>query len=1005
MRMNFSKVLLGILMAIAIYTVQADTWTNLLLRENISLDLNKVSSDPVTLLTPLPAATISLNTTTAEEKLTTEVIITVTTDGPASGNQTIGISVSGSGITASDYYLTKSTITILSGQMAGTAKLIVADDAIPEGLETATVTLINAGSGLTIGLPSSADLMIVDNTCSFLTHTSTITSVNGAEISAYDATSSKLFAVAGEFIEEFNLNASGQLSLIGILSNGFTAPAGFAAIPNSVAVKNGILAASFAIRNTTTGAQDSGVVAFFQTSSSAYIHHVKVGHLPDMVTFTPGGTKVLTANEGEPNSYGQATSFDPEGSVSIIDISGGINNASVTTAGFQAFNGQINTLKSAGVRIYGPGATVSQDLEPEYIAFSADGTTAVITLQENNAFATLDLATSIITQIIPLGLKDHSLANAGLDASDRDSTSSIGKININTWPLMGMYQPDAIASFTQNELQYYITANEGDSRDYTGFSEEIRVGSLSYALDPMVFPNAATLKNNANLGRLQLTKATGDVDADGDFDQMHALGARSFTIWNGAGSLVYDSGDALEKMIAQKTPTLFNSEGTAAGFDSRSDNKGPEPEGVAVGNVFGTTYAFLGLERTGDVVVYDLTNPTSPAMVQYINMPQDLAVEGLLFIPAEQSPTNNALLITAAEGSRTISVFEIAKSYIAQYVDEDGDGFGATSQPIYACGLTPGYADNDLDCDDQNETVYPEADDLCDGIDNDCDQMADEDCGCTNQDAYNYNPNALFDDGSCITCSDGIQNGTETGVDCGGTFCNACPAPVAVCGNIVTVYANAGNLTFNGPGTADVYLIPAEELDAGSSFGPNMSRTVARKNTNVAFNWTTNGACIDAIPNGIYNNSDRGILQRNCLPVSPADFNKVRNFDMVITDNYGSSACSGRYIVINDYPNNGGSTPEELAEQLAFTRSSKANVLMAYPNPGSSYVTVYLKLNDEVSDNTISIIDALGNVCLKQEGVTNNVVTFETASLTPGMYFISHSGDNFSDVIKWIKID
>ncbi|MBD2355378.1 choice-of-anchor I family protein [Tolypothrix sp. FACHB-123] len=485
-----------------------------------------------------------------------------------------------------------------------------------------------------------------------------VTSVNGAEISAFDPQSDRLYVVAANTVETYSLSNTGTLNLISSLSPGFTLDAETEAIPNSVAVKNGILAVAYAIRNTSNNpipnAQQIGQVSFYNAADGTFLNSVAVGALPDMLTFTPDGKKVLVANEGEPNSYEQATSVDPEGSVSIIDLSGGVGNATVTNATFTSFNDKIDQLKAAGVRIIGPGATVAQDVEPEYIAISGDGKTAHITLQENNAIAVLDIASATITDILPLGTKNHSLPGNGLDASDRD-----GAINIQNWPVFGLYQPDAIASFTVNGQTYYITSNEGDARDYAGFSEERRVGDGKYVLDPTIFPNAATLKQAANLGRLNVTTATGDTDGDGDLDRIEAFGARSFSIWDAKGKQVFDSGDQLEKITATLVPTLFNSEGLAAGFDSRSDNKGPEPEGVAVGVINNRTYAFIGLERIGNVMVFDVTNPYQPTFVEYINTPEDVSPEGLTFISAADSPTGKPLLVTTNEVSKTVAVFEV----------------------------------------------------------------------------------------------------------------------------------------------------------------------------------------------------------------------------------------------------------------------------------------------------------------------------------------------------------
>jgi Esterase-like activity of phytase/Secretion system C-terminal sorting domain len=927
--------------------------------------------------------------------------------------------------------------------------------------------------------------------CNFLQRIGGVASTIGAEIPAFDPESKRVYSVAGSVIEYFTMSNTGTLTLGGTLPIGFTLASGTNALPNSVAVSNGIVAASFAIVNATTNAQLPGRVTFYNAATGAVLNSVETGYLPDMVTFTADGKKLLTANEGEPNSYGQATSFDPEGSVSIIDISTGATTAIVQTVSFASFNSQAAALRLLGVRIYGPGASVAQDLEPEYIAISPDGTKAWVTLQENNAFAVVDIATATVTSILPLGFKDHSavavssfnsyqftnlpvlgttlggqninlggfsglhfegyaangnlkfvtntdrgpngepvsdkrpfllpafapeivrfelnpangvinitqriqlqnptlnlltglpntaiagntstpfndeapinllnaslpldplggdlegvvvapdgtfwmvdeyrpaiyqfsstgvmlkryvpqgtaaaagqpagtfgtevlpavigqrrqnrgfegialqngkvyafvqspirnpaslsnatlnnsrniriveldpvtettrqflyimdnpnlggatntrpdkigdavaftngqflvverdddaidsdpleliekkvyrfnlggatdisafsglvalpgggsktidqmttaelasvnivpiqkflhvdLAKAGyntnekveglalispdsiavindndfnvgaspidfttgtfgpspniepivlgiiktkalnpLDASDRDvnfpNSGSAGKINIQSWPVFGMYQPDAIAQYTVGGQTYYITANEGDARDYTGYSEERRVGATGatpYNLDPTAFPNATALKLNQNLGRLTSTIAGGDLDGDGDFDRIQILGARSFSIWNSSGALVYDSKDQMEVITSLLTPATFNSDGPAASFDTRSDNKGPEPEGVVIGEINGVPYAFIGLERVGDILVYNVSNPSAPVFVQYINTPEDNGVEGLTFVSAANSPTGKPLVITTAEVSRTISVYEV----------------------------------------------------------------------------------------------------------------------------------------------------------------------------------------------------------------------------------------------------------------------------------------------------------------------------------------------------------
>ncbi len=631
-----------------------------------------------------PIVTLGVSTTMGTESSSTKINVTATANIAVASNQTVTLTVSGTNITSGDYYLSSATITIPTGQTSGTITFTIADDGVQEMDEIAILTIGNPSSGILLGSPISQNIIIKNNACTFMQRKGSITSANGSEIPAFDPVSKRIYVVAGPVIEFFDVNTNGGLTLGGTISPGFVPPSNTTILPNSVAVKNGILAIGYAVVNSTTSAQDTGRVSLYNAETGIHIKTVKVGFLPDMVAFTPDASKILTANEGEPNSYGQGTSYDPEGSVSIIDISGGAINAVVQQANFTAYNGQEATLRSQGIRIYGPGANASKDFEPEYITFSNDGTIAYVTLQENNAIAVLDIASATFTNLLPLGLKNHNVAGNGMDASDQDVAPN--KINIQNWPVSGMYQPDAVVSYTISGQTYLITANEGDSRAYTGYSEEIRVGAGGYVLDPTIFPNATTLKLNANLGRLQLSNATGDTDGDGDFDRIDALGARSFSIWNTSGNLVFDSGDQLESITAAKSPTLFNSDGTASSFDGRSDNKGPEPEGVAIGVIEGKTYAFIGLERTGDVLVYDVSNPAAPIFIQYINTPEDLGVEGLLFVKAVDSPTGRPLLVTTAEVSRTTTIYEIGTSIVTSTADA---GSGSLREVI-GCAIDGG---------------------------------------------------------------------------------------------------------------------------------------------------------------------------------------------------------------------------------------------------------------------------------------------------------------------------
>lgn len=488
-----------------------------------------------------------------------------------------------------------------------------------------------------------------------------------AEIVAYDAPRRRLFvvnssAVTVDVLDIANPNAPALIDTLDASAEGASA--------NSVAVANGIVAVAIEADPKT----DPGKVVFYSATTLAKLGEVTVGALPDMLTFTPDGLRLLVANEGEPNAD---YSIDPEGSISIVTVNGGTAPTAVS-AGFAAFNPQANALRATGVRIYGPGASVAQDIEPEYIAIAPDGLSAFATLQENNAFAKIDLATNAVTEILPLGYKDHRVLGNELDPSDRD-----GGPNLANWPVFGMYQPDTLASYAFNGRTYYVTANEGDARDYDTFSEEVRIGSL--ALDPTAFPNAAALQANSALGRLNATTALGDTDTDGDFDQLYVLGGRSFSIWADDGTQVFDSGSDFERITALRFGTDFNSDNAASGGDSRSDNKGPEPEAVAIGEFAGRTFAFIGLERIGGVMVYDISNPQAARFVQYLNRRDfsvefdedltdetaadagDLGPESLVVIPADQSPVAGVpLLAVGNEVSGTTTLYRIDVVALAQ---------------------------------------------------------------------------------------------------------------------------------------------------------------------------------------------------------------------------------------------------------------------------------------------------------------------------------------------------
>lgn len=493
-------------------------------------------------------------------------------------------------------------------------------------------------------------------------------SLAGAEISAFDAGSNRLFVTSAAGLQVVQVHADLSLTLLGTITLGSNDL-------NSVAVKDGVVAVAVAAADKTQPGSVYFLDADATVGQAMVLGSVEVGALPDMLTFTADGKKVLVANEGERNLPADVTAgksaLDPEGSVSIIDLSAGVTvagiaAATVTTASFAAFNARLAELKAQGVRLFAGEAgfenlTVAQDLEPEYISIAPDGSTAFVTLQENNAVAILDLQSGQFTDIVALGLK--SFLGLPFDGSDRDGAGNTTSVKLQTdQPVFGQYMPDAIASFVGADGKtYYVIANEGDDRDdFIAPDETARVSALN--LDDARFPNEVALKTNAEIGRLTVSNApgnNGDTDGDGDIDQLLAYGARSFSILNEDGVLVFDSGSHIEQFVA--SGGLFNAAAPATGGlfdDTRSDNKGPEPEGLTLGRVGDKTLAFVGLERGGGgVMVYDVTDPTAVSFVQYLRNPADVSPEGLSFVGKDDSPNGQDLLFVSNEVSNTVSVY------------------------------------------------------------------------------------------------------------------------------------------------------------------------------------------------------------------------------------------------------------------------------------------------------------------------------------------------------------
>lgn len=463
----------------------------------------------------------------------------------------------------------------------------------------------------------------------------------GSEIVAYDARTERIFVTNGaeNQIDIIDVSDPSDPSLVRSVDL-----SSFGSSVQSVAVGDGLVAAAVAADEPTA----RGTVVTFRPNGRN-IESYRVGVLPDAIAFTPDGTKIVVANEAEPVCNGEELLRDPRGSISIVDL----ERERVRTAGFGRWVGKENALRNRGVRIFFPGSNAAQDLEPEYVAISPSGRFAYVTLQENNAIAVVNIERARVARIVALGTKDHSVAGNGLDPSNED-----GGIDIDTWNVRGMYMPDSIAVLGARNprKELLVTANEGDARDYDCYSEEERIGDFGLA-DP--YPASDDLEEN--LGRLRTTSAFPTTfDGAGEIEQAYSYGARSFTIWNRQGKVVFDSGDQLEQLTADLVPEIFNQDDGEV--DGRSDDKGPEPEALAVGRVDGRRYAFVGLERTGGIAVFDITRPRRSTFVTYVTTEADLgdiSPEGIVFVPASESPTDDALLLVSFEVSGSTRVFSI----------------------------------------------------------------------------------------------------------------------------------------------------------------------------------------------------------------------------------------------------------------------------------------------------------------------------------------------------------
>ena len=591
-----------------------------------------------------------------------------------------------------------------------------------------TITLLASSLALafqaTAAAPAEISVESAPKPTLIARHASGVFDASAAEIVSFDKRSQQIFVVNAKsgaidvldgsklssktkVADELTLNNLPKVTTLDVRQDVAGKLVGAA---NSVAVSGDLLAVAIeAGDDKGNKRQGRGYAAFYKIGSDkkiTFIKAVKVGFLPDMITFTPDGSAVLVANEGEPSGD---YNVDPEGSISLIRIKDGKPGAALELA-FTDFNqgGKRANEVPAELRVFGKtmagkASSLAQDLEPEYITVTKDGSTAFVSLQENNGFAVIDVVNGKIKQLVSLGYKDYSQAENAFDASDRDNVPSIkgdilangkAKINIQPWAnVVGMYQPDSIASYTVNGQHFLVTANEGDAREYffqatqeectaqggidwneddgcLSFNEEVRVEDL--VGKAKLTPALAKMTGEDQLGRLLVTNTLGQ-NTKGEYETFYSYGARSFSIWAADGKQVFDSGSDFERITADRLKENFNASNDRAQDDKKNDRsgaKGPEPEALTLGEIDGRTYAFIGLERVGGFMIYDITIPDQAKFVSYTvnrdfgknpteEAAGDVGPEGMTFIAKADSPTGLPLLIIGNEVSGSTSVYEL----------------------------------------------------------------------------------------------------------------------------------------------------------------------------------------------------------------------------------------------------------------------------------------------------------------------------------------------------------
>jgi len=541
----------------------------------------------------------------------------------------------------------------------------------------AVITVLTASALITAGqLPALANEATLK-----VTEIASISSGDGegsSEIATFHPGSKRIFATNGvkNTIDIFDISDVANPKKVGAVS---LSPYGNDV--TSVAAGKDVVVAVVNVSDkfSATGVPTTtnGKIVVFDTNGKVLSSPDVLGVLPDSVTFAPNGTTALVAIEAQPvcakddpataakedTDYSKAS--DPVGGVTVVDLS---NPASpvLRFAGFDQFT--VAEMRAKGIAVSSVVNNVSKDFEPEFVT-AVDNNYAYVTIQEANAIGKLNIGTASFESVTRAF--ESKVSRVARDTSDRDAGAGPRTYT----NVVGASQPDAIAGFTLGSGQYFVTANEGDAREYTCLNDDLRASALK--VDAKRFPDWKTLSGSAALGRAKVNPNIGDKDGDGDIDTIHLRGSNSMTMYRN-GLVIWDSADLLDQIQSQAFGVAningshsWSSDKSTMNYvgQDRSDDKGAEPEGVAVGMVGDRRIAILGLERMTALAIFDITNPGNPVFQEWLQMLPTKATpakdvkhwspEGIVFVPANKSPSGKALIITSYELSGSLSIHQI----------------------------------------------------------------------------------------------------------------------------------------------------------------------------------------------------------------------------------------------------------------------------------------------------------------------------------------------------------